>query len=103
MSALERIEITFSLQCRDLVSAIICNYFFAPCGNIIDGVHLPLSVCEEECTCVKEDCSALWRKAQQILAENLDMIYCSDTMTRFQGLSLCCSGLDINMFGKIIL
>ena len=101
ISALERIMSTSSLQCRDLVSAVICNYYFAPCGNSTNGVHLPLSVCQDECECVSEDCSLLWTQAQEILAEeNLDIIDCSDTSSRFKGLSLCCSGLGINLLGK---
>ena len=88
-------------DCRELVSTILCNYFFSPCGST-EGVHLPLSLCEEECVIVRDNCSALWTQVQEVMEEqNIEAIVCNETTSRFNGLSACCRGIDIGMIRTI--
>lgn len=85
-------------ECQDLASRIICNYYFAPCGNSISGIHRPLSVCQEECECVRESCLDLWGNLQQVMLEQeLEIIMCNSTSARFQGIATCCSSFDISI------
>ena len=87
-----------SHECQDLVSRIVCNYYFAPCGNSINGVHLPLSLCREECEYVREKCFNLWMQVHQATAElDSEIINCYDTTIRFQGMSTCCSNFGITI------
>ena len=42
-------------ECGDLISRVLCHYFFAPCGA--NGqLHLPLSLCPDECHYVQSVC-----------------------------------------------
>ncbi len=86
-----------STECRDLVSRIICNYYFAPCGNSISGAHLPLSLCQDQCDYVMEICSNLWMRIDQEIMQqtNLDAIICNDISRHFQNLPTCCSDFGI--------
>ena len=83
--------------CRESISTIVCNYFFAPCGNQ-DSIYPPLSICRDECSFVSRVCSATWTTIQDLLAStnSLYAINCSDTASRYKGLSSCCSGFDIS-------
>ncbi len=81
-------------NCRDMTMRIICNYFFAPCGSV-DGVHRPISLCQDECEFVTNNCSALWDRLQRQMSSFPERIFCNDTLSRFGGLSTCCSGFGI--------
>lgn len=78
-----------------MVSTVLCNSYFSPCGSI-DGVHLPMSLCEEECIYVSDKCSELWLQVQQVMAQqDIEVVHCNQTTSRFNGLSACCSGFGI--------
>ena len=84
------------LRCQKIVSLVLCNYYFAPCGSM-KGVHLPLSLCEEECAFVQKSCSDLWEKVNHIMVQRgIEVIICEETQSRFNGVSACCSGFGID-------
>ena len=81
-----------SVKCQEMILKIVCNYYFAPCGSSSDGIHLPISLCREECESIRSSCSDLWYRVQEIMAhQSFETILCNDTSSRFQGLSPCCS------------
>ena len=77
-------------ECGDLMSRLLCHYFFAPCGA--DGqLHLPLALCQEECQYVQSTCENQWRRANNLLSiAGLGTVSCSSTGSLLQGLALCC-------------
>ena len=83
-------------ECGDLVSRLLCHYFFAPCGA--NGqLHLPLAVCPDECYYVQSICPVQWRKVNNLLPfANLDTINCSDGSI-LQGLAPCCIDAEIEI------
>ena len=90
-------------ECGDLISRVLCHYFFAPCGA--NGLlHLPLAVCQEECQYVQSACTNQWRIVNNLLGTaGLSTISCSATGTLLQGLAPCCTGAGIKIESKIIL
>ncbi len=86
-------------MCQELVSMILCNYYFAPCGSV-NGVHLPLSLCEEECVLVRDNCSELWTQVMD--QQGIEVIACNETTSRFEGLSACCDGYGIDTGSYVI-
>ena len=86
-------------ECGDLISRVLCHYFFAPCGA--NGLlHLPLSVCQEECQYVQSTCTNHIVNNLLGTAE-LGTISCSATGTLLQGLAPCCTGAGIKIESKI--
>ena len=83
-------------ECQTLVANVICSYYFPPCGSV-NGVHLPLALCETECNYVRGACPSLWEFAQSKRS-----LFCNETTSRFQGVSLCCSDGGIIITGKWI-
>ena len=85
-------------ECGDLMSRLLCHYFFAPCGA--NGqLHLPLAVCQEECQYVQSTCENQWRITNSLLSSaGLGTISCSATGSPLQGLALCCidAGIEIS-------
>lgn len=65
-------------------------------------MHLPLSVCPEECAFVRDKCVMTWEAVQDSLnlQEHLEIIDCDNTTFRFRGISSCCSGLGIPVPGE---
>ena len=88
-------------ECGDLISRVLCHYFFAPCGA--NGLlHLPLSVCQEECQYVQSACSRQWGIVNNLLGTaRLSTISCSTTGALLQGLAPCCTGAGIKIESKI--
>ena len=88
-------------ECRDLISRVVCHYFFAPCGE--NGLlHLPLSVCPEECLFVKSYCSPHLDTINDLLDPiGLGNVVC-DASYHLQGLSPCCSGAGIEIKSTLI-
>ena len=84
-------------ECGDLISRVLCRYFFAPCGA--NGqLHLPLSVCQEECQYVQSACTNQWKIANNLLnSAGLSTISCSATGSLLQGLALCCVDAGITI------
>ena len=88
-------------ECNDLISKVVCHYFFAPCGA--NGLlHLPLSVCPEECNYVQSACERDWSSVNGLLhrATHLDMIICNATDNHLRDLSLCCVDANIRIRGE---
>ena len=87
-----------SRECNDLISKVVCHYFFAPCGA--NGLlHLPQSVCPEECHYVKSTCESDWSVVNQMLRGTTDLspISCDATDTHLRGLSPCCINASIEI------
>ena len=84
-------------ECGDLISRVLCHYFFAPCGA--NGqLHLPLSVCQEECQYVQSACTNQWKIANNLLnSAGLSTISCSATGSLLHGLALCCIDAGITI------
>ena len=90
-------------ECDDLISRVLCHYFFAPCGA--NGqLHLPLSVCPNECHYVQSACPVLWRRVNSLLdIANLNTINCTNG-SLLQGLAPCCidAGIEIKRMSSLI-
>ena len=86
-------------ECGDLISKVLCHYFFAPCGA--SGLlHLPLSMCSEECHYVEIVCADQWKIVNTLLMgiTKVNNISCEATGALLQDLTLCCidAGIEIN-------
>ena len=101
LTALQNVvDLEQDLNCQDMVSEMVCNYVFPPCGST-DGVHLPLSICEDACNFVAQTCPKLWQAVLRTVP-----IACNNTATRLMGLSPCCSDLSIalpSMFVALVI
>ena len=86
-------------ECSDLISRILCHYFFAPCGA--NGqLHLPLAVCPDECHYVQSTCEGHWRIVNNLLSTSrLSTISCTSTNALIQGLAPCCMDAGITIQG----
>ena len=87
-------------ECSDLISRLLCHYFFSPCGA--NGqLHLPLAVCQEECHYVQSTCEIQWRIVNSLLSiGGLSSINCSATGALLQRLDLCCIDAGIKIESK---
>ena len=87
-------------ECGDLISKMVCHYFFAPCGAN-GSLHLPLSVCPEECHYVQSACADQWERVNNLLNRTqLGTINCSATGALLQRLAPCCVDAGIEVKGK---
>ena len=87
-------------MCEDIISKMVCHYFFAPCGAN-GSLHLPLSVCPEECRYVQSACADQWTRVNNLLSRTqLGTINCSATGALLQGLTPCCVDAGIEVKGK---
>ena len=87
-------------ECPDLIRSVICNYIFAPCGS--NGtVHVPRSLCSDECNYVRNACSNQWNIIDRILGldPKLGRMNCSDTSSRLTPLPTCCISAGIEVKG----
>ena len=84
-------------ECGELISRVLCHYFFAPCGA--NGqLHLPQSVCQEECQYVQSTCEGKWRIVNnQLASAGLNNISCASTGALLQGLAPCCIDAGIKI------
>ena len=83
--------------CGDLMSRVLCHYFFAPCGAN-DQLHLPLSMCQEECQYVQSACRSDWRIVDNVLSSaGLSTVGCASTDALIQGLAPCCIDAGIKI------
>ena len=89
-------------ECGDLISRVLCHYFFAPCGA--NGLlHLPLAVCQEECQYVQSACSRQWGIVNNQLSNaGLSTVSCSATGALLKGLAPCCTDAEIKIKGMCI-
>ena len=97
-----RIDPVLSGECGDLISRVLCHYFFAPCGA--NGLlHLPLSVCSEECHYVESTCASEWKVVNNLLRNpRLKPVDCGITGALLQGLTLCCTHAEIDIKSILI-
>ena len=96
-----RIFPVLSGECGDLIAKVLCHYFFAPCG--VNGVlHLPLSMCPEECHYVEVACANQWKTVNNLLMDStkLNYISCNATGALLQGLTPCCIDAGIEIKGN---
>ena len=83
-------------ECGDLISRVLCHYFFAPCGAN-DQLHLPLAVCPDECHYVQSTCPIQWRRVNSLLNVTfLNTINCTNG-SLLQGLAPCCIDAEIKI------
>ena len=76
-------------ECGDLMARLLCHYFVAPCGANRE-LHLPLSVCPDECNYVQSACPIQWSTVNNILTNaQLSTIKCA-AGSLLQGLAPCC-------------
>ena len=79
---------------------MVCRYFFAPCGAN-GSLHLPLSVCPEECHYVQSACADQWGTVNNLLSRTqLGTINCSAIGALLQGLTPCCIDAGIEIKSK---
>ena len=90
----------YGTKCSDLISRVLCHYFFAPCGA--SGLlHLPLSVCSEECYYVESTCAIEWRTMNDLLRNaTLGAINCNVPQALLEGLTPCCINAGIEFKSK---
>ena len=95
-----RIHPVLNGECGDLISKVLCHYFFAPCGAN-GSLHLPLSICSEECNYVQSACANEWRIVNNLLNNaGITMINCKATSTLLKGLTPCCIDAGIEIASK---
>ena len=84
-------------DCGNLISKVLCHFFFAPCGE--NGLlHLPLSLCSEECHYVESTCDNEWKIVNSLLINaGLNTINCRSTGAHLQGLTPCCFNATIEI------
>ena len=91
-------------QCGELISRLLCHYYFAPCGA--NGqLHLPLAVCPDECHYVQSTCPVQWRSVITTLGfTGLSTVNCTDG-SLLQGLAPCCSdaGIEIEITSELMI
>ena len=91
-------------ECGDLISRVLCHYFFAPCGA--NGLlHLPLAVCPDECIYVQSACSRQWGIVNSLLSiAKVNMVNCTNG-SLLQGLAPCCidAGIEIKSMQTLLL
>ena len=84
-------------ECGDLISKVLCHYFFAPCGE--NGLlHLPLSLCPDKCRYVESVCGNQMGTVNELLDNaGLSTVNCTATKALIQDLSPCCidAGIEI--------
>ena len=85
-------------ECHEMMSQILCKYYFAPCVTTVNGIHLPISLCQPECEYVRDKCLDTWMTILRAIVEQQDFetIDCNNTLPCFHGFSACCSGFGIN-------
>ena len=85
-------------QCQDNVMRIICHHFYAPCGR--NGIiHLPTSVCREECSYVRDNCEAFWNQAFLAIISEVgrSIVNCETPELALSPLPSCCTGAGVTM------
>ena len=97
-TALSRIPISVSTtaECRDNVLRIICHRFFAPCGTN-DTIHLPTSICREECSYVRDTCQTFWDQAFEAIESELERVNCETPGSALSPLPTCCTGAGVSI------
>ena len=93
LSRIPTTNISTTAECRDNVLRIICHNFFVPCGRN-DIIYPPTSICQEECSYVRETCQTFWNQAFQAIESELGRVSCE---TPGSALSPCCTGAGVNI------
>ena len=86
-------NISATAECQDNVLRIICHNFYVPCGR--NGI--PTSICQEECSYVRDTCQTFWDQAFQAIESELDRINCESPGSALSLLPSCCTGAGISI------
>ena len=89
-------SVSATAECRDNVLRIICRNFFAPCGR--NGtIYLPTSICQEECSYVRDTCQTFWDQAFQAIGSELGRVNCEIPGSALSPLPSCCTGAGVSI------
>ena len=89
-------SVSVTVECRDNVLRIICHNFFAPCGR--NGtIYLPTSICQEECSYVRDTCQTFWDQAFQAIESQLRRVNCETPGSALSPLPNCCTGAGVSI------
>ena len=103
-SSLNRIttaDISAAAECQDIVMRIICHHFYAPCGRN-GSIHLPTSVCRDECLYVRDSCEVFWNLAFQAIQSVLGRVNCEIPGSALSPLPSCCTGAGVLLSSEFI-
>ena len=89
-------SVSATAECRDNVLRILCHNFFAPCGR--NGtIYLPTSICQEECSYVRDTCQTFWNQTFQTIESELGTVDCETPGSASSPLPRCCTDLGISI------
>lgn len=88
-------------RCRDIAISLFCTFYLIPCGNST-MFYLPPSVCSEQCFYLRNLCPVEWQQAElfnaareDLIANGLSFINCSNTGLILEPLHHCCTDAGI--------
>ena len=95
LSRIPTANISATAECQDNVLRIICRNFFAPCGR--NGtIYPPTSICQEECSYVRDTCQTFWSQAFQAIESELGRVNCETPGSALSPLPSCCTGAGVS-------
>ena len=96
LSRIPTTNISATAECQDNVLRIICHRFFVPCRT--NGtIYLPTSICQEECSYVKETCQTFWNQTFEAIESELGRINCESPGSVLSPLPTCCTGASVSI------
>ena len=96
LSRIPTTNISATAECQDNVLRIICHRFFVPCRT--NGtIYLPTSICQEECSYVRETCQTFWNQAFQAIESELGRVNCETPGSALSPLPTCCTGAGVSI------
>ena len=96
LSRIPTTNISATAECRDNVLRIICRKFFVLCGR--NGtIYLPTSICQEECSYVRDTCQIFWNQAFEAIESELERVNCETPGSALSPLPTCCTGAGVSM------
>ena len=96
LSRIPTTNISATAECRDNVLRIICRKFFVLCGR--NGtIYLPTSICQEECSYVRDTCQTFWNQAFEAIESELERVNCETPGSALSPLPTCCTGAGVSM------
>ena len=87
---------THSQECVNQVFRLLCLYYLPECGNATN-IHSPTSICQEQCSHVKETCAPTWQAAMLAFNDIEPSLMCEDTSQLLYPLPNCCTGAGIQL------
>ena len=92
-----------SEKCQHIAVQTICHFLLPPCGNSTT-YKPPTAVCKDECSYVRDFCSAEWMQFDEYIMANRDnfpagliFLNCSMPGLYLQPLSYCCSDVGVDI------